>query len=59
MRWINALERRFGHLAVPGLIRIIVAFNALVYLLLQVKPELVDCSPCAPTACWPGRCGGW
>ena len=41
MRWINALERRFGHLAVPGLMRIIVAFNALVFLLATAKPELV------------------
>ena len=42
MRWINALERRFGHLAVPGLMRIIVAFNGLVFLLATVKPPLVD-----------------
>ena len=42
MRWINALERRFGHLAVPGLLRIIVAFNTLVYLLLVVNPDFED-----------------
>ena len=42
MRWINALERRFGHLAVPGLMRIIVAFNALGFLLSLVKPGFVD-----------------
>ena len=42
MSWISALERRFGNLAIPGLIRIVVAFNALVYLLLQVRPELID-----------------
>ena len=41
MRWINALERRFGHLAVPGLMRIIVAFNALVFLMATVRPNLV------------------
>ena len=41
MRWINALERRFGHLAVPGLMRVVVAFNVLVYLLILVKPEFV------------------
>jgi hypothetical protein len=39
MRWIHALERRFGHLAIPGLMRIIVAFNVLVFLLLQVEPN--------------------
>ena len=42
MRWINALERRLGHLAVPGLMRIIVAFNVLVFLLLMAKPSFVD-----------------
>ena len=36
-RWIHHLERRFGSLAIPGLIRIVVVFNALVYLLLQAK----------------------
>ena len=41
MRWINALERRFGHLAVPGLMRIIVAFNVLVFLLLHTEPDFV------------------
>ena len=42
MRWINALERRFGQLAIPGLMRIIVAFNGLVFLLATVSPALVD-----------------
>ena len=41
MRWINTLERRFGHLAVPGLMRIIVAFNALVFLMATVRPNIV------------------
>ncbi len=42
MRWITALERRFGQLAIPGLMRVIVAFNALVFLLATVKPTFVD-----------------
>ncbi|MBE7212925.1 MAG: hypothetical protein INR65_18075 [Gluconacetobacter diazotrophicus] len=42
MRWINALERRFGQLAVPGLIRIVVVLNALVFLLATQSPALVD-----------------
>ena len=42
MRWINALERRFGQLAIPGLMRIIVAFNALVFLMMTVKPHFDD-----------------
>ncbi len=41
MRWINALERRYGQFAVPGLMRIIVAFNALVFLLSLATPALV------------------
>ena len=48
MHWINSLERRFGHLAVPGLIRIIVAFNTLVFLLLTIKPgfsDMIDMRP--------------
>jgi hypothetical protein len=42
MRWLNALERRFGYLAFPGLIRIVVVFNLLVFLLLTMKPGFVD-----------------
>ncbi len=42
MRWIHHLERRFGSLAIPGLIRIVVVFNVLVYLLLQTRPEMID-----------------
>lgn len=41
MRWINTLERRLGHLAFPGLIRIVVVFNILVFLLVTMKPEFV------------------
>ena len=41
MRWINALERRFGHLAFPGLIRIVAFLNLLVYLLLIAKPAFI------------------
>ena len=39
MHWINALERRLGHLAIPGLLRIVVAFNLLVYLLIKLQPS--------------------
>jgi hypothetical protein len=48
MRWINALERRFGYLAIPGLLRIIVALNAVVFLVLVQKPEFrawIDLDP--------------
>lgn len=35
MKWLNKLERRFGHLAIKGLIRYIIALNALVYVLMM------------------------
>lgn len=38
MKWIAALEARFGHLAIPGLIRYVVALNALVYGLVILNP---------------------
>ena len=33
MNLLDKLERRLGFIAIPGLIRIVVAFTALVYLL--------------------------
>ncbi len=42
MRWINVLERRYGQLAIPGLMRIVVVFNAVVFLLALQAPGLVD-----------------
>ena len=42
MNWMNSLEKRFGRFAIPGLVRIIVAFNALVYLLYWVNPYFIS-----------------
>ena len=42
MRWINHLERRFGFLAVPGLIRVIVALNAIVFVLVKAQPDFIN-----------------
>ena len=42
MRWIYVLERRFGHLAIPGLMRVVVMFNVLVYLMMWSKPAFVE-----------------
>jgi membrane associated rhomboid family serine protease len=39
MAWIDKLERRLGFLAVPGLIRIIVGFSALVFILVRLNPD--------------------
>ena len=42
MSWLDKLERRFGFIAIPGLIRIIVGFNALVYLLVWLNPDFLS-----------------
>ncbi len=38
MPLLDKLERRFGFLGIPGLMRIVVAFNALVFLLVRLNP---------------------
>ena len=42
MTWLDKLERRLGFIAIPGLIRIVVAFTALVYVLHYVNPDFVS-----------------
>src|SRR6202171_2728911 len=42
MAWLDKLERRFGFLGIPGLIRIIVGFNALVFVLVRLNPDFVS-----------------
>ena len=42
MRWLDTLERRFGFLGIPGLIRIVVAFSALVFLLVRLNPNFIS-----------------
>src|SRR5437879_13605552 len=37
MTWLDKLERRFGFLGIPGLIRIVIGFTALVYRLVYLK----------------------
>jgi hypothetical protein len=39
MSWIDAAERRLGHLAIPHLLRYVALLNGLVYVLCQIKPE--------------------
>lgn len=36
---LDRLEHRFGKFAIPGIIRIVVAFNALMFGLLQINPD--------------------
>jgi membrane associated rhomboid family serine protease len=37
MTWLDKLERRFGFLGIPGLIRIVICFTALVYFLMYLN----------------------
>jgi membrane associated rhomboid family serine protease len=39
MTWLNKLERRLGFLGIPGLMRIVVGLNALVFMLVRLNPE--------------------
>lgn len=39
MTWLDKLERRIGFIAIPGLIRAVVALTALVYVLTVLSPE--------------------
>lgn len=41
MNWLDKLERRFGHIAVPGLMRIIVVLNAVAFILLRINRNWV------------------
>jgi len=48
MKWLDALERRFSPFAIPGIIRYVVALNALVYILTLASPgyqDLIKLSP--------------
>ncbi len=48
MTFLDKLERRFGWLAIPGLIRIVVALTALVYLLTFINPEFISLLSLSP-----------
>ena len=50
MKWIDRAEARFGHLAIPNLLRIIVAFNALVFVLYKVNPACLQTLALEPAA---------
>ncbi len=39
MKWIDRAEVKFGHLAIPGLLRIVAGFNALCYVLIKLNPH--------------------
>jgi hypothetical protein len=48
MTWLDKLERRFGFLGIPGLIRIVIGFTALVWALMLLNPgfaSVLDLDP--------------
>jgi hypothetical protein len=50
MKWIDDAERKFGHLAIPNLIRIIAGFNALVFVLYKLNPHFLELLTLDPEA---------
>lgn len=42
MAWIDKLERRLGFIAIPGLLRYIAAFTALVFVLYKLNPQFLE-----------------
>jgi membrane associated rhomboid family serine protease len=42
MTWLDKLERRFGFLGIPGLIRIIVGFSVFVFVLVSLNHDFVS-----------------
>ena len=45
MKWIDRMETKLGRHAIPGLMRIVVAFNALVFVPYKSIPVHRSCSP--------------
>jgi membrane associated rhomboid family serine protease len=42
MTWLDKLERRFGFLGIPGLMRIVIGFTAVVYVLMLLNPGFLS-----------------
>ncbi len=55
MTFLDKLERRFGWFAIPGLIRIVVALTALVYLLTFLNPGFLSILELEPAAILQGE----
>jgi hypothetical protein len=55
MNWLHRLEGKFGHHAIPGLIRIVAAFNALCYILVKLRPEFLKFLILDPTRVMDGE----
>ena len=56
MNWIDRAERKFGHLAIPHLIRVIAGFNILVFVLYKgVNPHFLSLLTLNPEAIMRGQ----
>ena len=56
MNWIDRAEHRFGHLAIPNLVRVIAGLNGLAFLLYRmVNPHLVEVLGLDPQAIMRGE----
>lgn len=42
MHWIDRAEAKFGHLAIPGLLRYVAGFNAFSFILLKLNPHFLE-----------------
>ena len=47
---LDRLERRFGHLAIPGLLRVIASFQVICFVLLYQKPQFIEVLTLTPEA---------
>ncbi|MDB6148906.1 MAG: hypothetical protein JWQ44_354 [Chthoniobacter sp.] len=50
MKWLDRAERKFEHLAIPNLIRVIVGFNVLVFVLYKLNPAVLSLLELDPEA---------
>ncbi|MEI6871559.1 MAG: hypothetical protein WCL08_04695 [Verrucomicrobiota bacterium] len=55
MSWIDFLERRFGHLAIPHLLRYVAALNGLAFVLCQLRPGFEKMLNLDPNAVMAGQ----
>ena len=55
MSFLDRLEHRFGRYAIPGLIRYVVALNALVFVLAQINPRFIFLLALSPSEILQGQ----
>ena len=47
---LNRIERKFGHIALPGLLRIIASFQVICFFLIYIRPEFTEFLALTPAA---------